>query len=332
MKEKIPQAKVGIMTNLDRREIQKEKALSVVIPLVNEEENLRPLYTELKKALASLDQEYEMIFVDDGSSDDSFSVLEGLHNKDKTVKVIQFRRNFGKASALSAGFKCASGKVIVTMDADLQDDPKEIPNFVNKLDEGYDLVSGWRFKREDPFSKTISSRLFNYLTSILTGIRVHDFNCGFKAYRKEIIKEINLYGELHRYIPVLAHWMGYRIGEIKVKHHSRVYGKSKYGTRRLFGGLADLFTVLFLTRYTRKPLHLFGAVGLSLFLVGIIINIYLAIIKLLGEGIGDRPLLLLGVLLMVIGFQIISTGLIGEMIADTKGKDKEDYIIRKILD
>ena len=309
-----------------------EKDLSVVIPLVNEEENLRPLYTELKEVLASLDKEYEIIFVDDGSSDDSFFILENLHNKDKTVKVIQFRRNFGKAPALSAGFKCAGGKVIITMDADLQDDPREIPNFVNKLDEGYDLASGWRFKREDPFSKTVSSRLFNYLTSILTGIRVHDFNCGFKAYRKEVIKEIHLYGELHRYIPVLAHWMGYRIGEIKVKHRSRVYGKSKYGTRRLFGGLADLLTVLFLTRYMRKPLHLFGAVGLSLFLVGIIINAYLAVLWFLGQGIWGRPLLLLGVLLMVIGFQIISTGLIGEMIAGTGGKDKEDYIIRKILD
>lgn len=304
----------------------------MVIPLVNEEGSLRPLYTELKEVLASLDQEYEIIFVDDGSSDESFTILEDLHNRDKTVKVIQFRRNFGKAAALSAGFKHAGGKVIVTMDADLQDDPKEIPNFVNKLDEGYDLVSGWRFKREDPLSKTVSSRLFNYLTSIFTRIRIHDFNCGFKAYRKEVIKEMSLYGELHRYIPVLAHWMGYRIGEIKVKHHSRVYGKSKYGTRRLFGGLADLLTVLFLTRYMRKPLHLFGTVGLSLFFMGFAINVYLAVLWFLGQGIWGRPLLLLGVLLMVIGFQIISTGLIGEMIADTRGKDKEDYIIRKILE
>lgn len=330
--EALTKIRNGKVRNLDRRKVQKERVLSVVIPLVNEEENLRPLYTELRKVLASLDKEHEIIFVDDGSSDDSFTILEDLHNKDEAVKVIQFRRNFGKAAALSAGFKYANGDLIITMDADLQDDPKEIPNFVNKLDEGYDLVSGWRFKREDSFSKTISSRLFNYLTSILTGIRVHDFNCGFKAYRKEVIKEINLYGELHRYIPVLAHWMGYRIGEIKVKHHSRVYGKSKYGPRRLFGGLADLLTVLFLTRYMRKPLHLFGAVGLSLFLVGIIINVYLAVLWLLGQGIGTRPLLLLGVLLMVIGFQIISTGLIGEMIAGRRNKTDEDYIIKRVLE
>lgn len=309
-----------------------EKDLSVVVPLFDEEVNLSQLYARIKPVMEDLSKSYEIIFVDDGSSDDSFSILEDLHTKDKTIKVIQLRRNFGKASALSAGFKYASGKVIITMDADLQDDPKEIPNFVKKLDEGYDLVSGWRFKREDPFSKTISSRLFNYLTSIFTGVRVHDFNCGFKAYRKEVIKDVSLYGELHRYIPVLAHWRGFKIGEIRVRHHPRIYGKSKYGIRRLFRGLTDLVTVIFLTKYMTKPLHLFGAIGVLVFLIGLIINIYLLFIKFLGEGIGDRPLLLLGVLLMVIGFQIISTGLIGEMIAGTKGKDKEDYVIRRILD
>lgn len=309
-----------------------EKDLSVVVPLFDEEVNLSQLYARIKPVMEDLSKSYEIIFVDDGSSDDSFSILENLHTKDKTIKVIQLRGNFGKASALSAGFKYASGKVIITMDADLQDDPKEIPNFVKKLDEGYDLVSGWRFKREDPFSKTISSRLFNYLTSIFTGVRVHDFNCGFKAYRKEVIKDVSLYGELHRYIPVLAHWRGFKIGEIRVRHHPRIYGKSKYGIRRLFRGLTDLVTVIFLTKYMTKPLHLFGAIGVLVFLIGLIINIYLLFIKFLGEGIGDRPLLLLGVLLMVIGFQIISTGLIGEMIAGTKGKDKEDYVIRRILD
>lgn len=309
-----------------------EKDLSVVVPLFDEEVNLSQLYARIKPVIENLSKSYEIIFVDDGSLDDSFSILEDLHTKDKTIKVIQLRRNFGKASALSAGFKYASGKVIITMDADLQDDPKEIPNFVKKLDEGYDLVSGWRFKREDPFSKTISSRLFNYLTSIFTGVRVHDFNCGFKAYRKEVIKDVSLYGELHRYIPVLAHWRGFKIGEIRVRHHPRIYGKSKYGIRRLFRGLTDLVTVIFLTKYMTKPLHLFGAIGVLVFLIGLIINIYLLFIKFLGEGIGDRPLLLLGVLLTVIGFQIISTGLIGEMIAGTKGKDKEDYVIRRILD
>jgi len=317
---------------LQNRQNKSQKELSVIIPLLNEEKSLSSLYSKLKSVLKSFGKSYEIIFVDDGSSDNSWSVLERLHAGDKDIRGIQFRKNSGKAAALSAGFKYAKGKVIVTMDADLQDDPKEIPNFVNKLNEGYDLVSGWRFKREDSFFKTISSKLFNYLTSTFTEIRVHDFNCGFKAYRKEVIKEIDLYGELHRYIPVLAHWMGYRIGEIKVKHHSRAYGKSKYGTRRLFSGLTDLLTVLFLTRYMRKPLHLFGAVGLSLLLVGIIINIYFAVLWSLGEGVRVRPLLLLGVLLMLIGFQIISTGLIGEMISGTKGKDEGGYIIRKMLD
>ena len=317
---------------MQNRQNEGQKELSVIIPLFDEEKSLRSLHGKLKSTLGRSGKSYEIIFVDDGSKDNSWQVLEELHAGDKDVRGIQFRKNLGKAAALSAGFEYAKGKVIVTMDADLQDDPKEIPNFINKLDEGYDLVSGWRFKRQDSFSKTISSRLFNYLTSILTGIRVHDFNCGLKAYRKEVVKEIDLYGELHRYIPVLAHWMGYRVGEVKVEHHSRVYGKSKYGARRLFGGLADLLTVLFLMRYMRKPLHLFGAVGLSLLLVGIIINIYFAVLWFMGQGVRVRPLLLLGVLLMLIGFQIISTGLIGEMIAGKKGKDKGSYIIRKILD
>ena len=217
------------------------------------------------------------------------------------------------------------------MDADLQDDPREIPRFVKKLDEGYDLVSGWRFKRHDPLSKTLPSKLFNYLTSMLTGVRLHDFNCGFKAYRKEVIEDIELYGELHRYVPVLAHWKGYKVGEIKVKHHSRPHGKSKYGLGRISRGLMDLVTVAFLTRYMKRPLHLFGSVGMLLLLVGLIINVYLAVLWLLGRGIGARPLLLLGVLLMLIGFQIISTGLMGEILIGTRGRGDEDYSIKKIL-
>lgn len=308
------------------------KELSIVIPLFNEKANLNSLYSLLKPVMEKFNEEYELIFVDDGSTDDSFSILENFHNNDKTVKIIQFKRNFGKSAALSAGFKYAKGKIVITMDADLQDDPREIQNFIKKLDEGYDIVSGWRFKRKDPFSKTFPSKLFNYLTSILTRIKIHDFNCGFKVYKKEVIEDIDIYGELHRYIPVLAHWKGYKIGEIKVKHHPRGGGGSKYGLERLFRGFTDLLTVMFLTRYAKKPLHLFGAVGVLLFLIGLIINIYLFVIKLLGEGIGDRPLLLLGVLLIVIGFQIISTGLIGEMIVATRNKTDEDYIIKTVLE
>jgi len=317
---------------LQSRENNSQKELSIIIPLFNEEKNLASLYSELKSALKSFGESYEIIFVDDGSADNSWSVLEKLHTADKDIKGIQFRKNSGKAAALSAGFKHAQGKVIVTMDADLQDDSGEIPKFIKKLDEGYDLVSGWRFERQDPISKTLPSKIFNYLTSRLTRIRIHDFNCGFKAYRQGVIKDIELYGELHRYIPVLAHWKGYKVGEMKVKHHPRAHGKSKYGMVRLFRGFTDLLTVTFLTRYMKKPLHLFGAVGLLLFLLGFIVNVYFVILWLLGQGIWLRPLLLLGVLLMLIGFQVISTGLIGEIIVSSRGRTDDEYTIKRFLE
>jgi len=316
---------------LQNRQNKSQKELSVIIPLFNEEKSLGSLYGELKSALKNFGKSYEIIFVDDGSKDNSWSVLERLHAADKDIRGIQFRKNSGKAAALSAGFKHAKGKVIVTMDADLQDDPGEIQNFIKKLDEGYDLVSGWRFKRQDPLSKTLPSKFFNYLTSLLTGIRIHDFNCGFKAYCKNVVKDIELYGELHRYIPVLVHWRGYEVGEMKVRHRPRAHGKSKYGMVRLFRGLTDLLTVMFLTRYMRKPLHLFGSIGLLLFLLGLVVNIYLGVLWFLGQGIGARPLLLLGILLMLIGFQIVSTGLIGEILIGTRGRADEDYSIKKIL-
>lgn len=317
---------------LQNREDKSEKELSVIIPLFNEKKNLISLYGELKSALRSVGKSYEIIFIDDGSSDDSWSVLEKLRATDKDIKGIQFRKNSGKAAALSAGFKYARGKVIVTMDADLQDDAGEIPKFVKKLDEGYDLVSGWRFERQDPVSKTLPSKVFNYLTSRLTRIRIHDFNCGFKAYRQEVVKDIELYGELHRYIPVLAHWKGYKVGEMKVKHHPRAHGESKYGMVRLFRGFTDLLTVTFLSRYMKKPLHLFGAVGLLLFLLGFIVNVYFVVLWLLGQAIWLRPLLLLGVLLMLIGFQVVSTGLIGEIIVSSRGKTDDEYSIKRFLE
>jgi len=312
---------------------ENERELSVVIPVYNEGENLNSLYSQLKSVLENLGKAYEIILVDDGSTDSSFLIMEKLHGQDHNIKVIQFRKNFGKAAALSAGFTSAQGKIITTMDADLQDDPREIPNFIKKLNEGYDLVCGWRFKRRDPVSRTFPSRLFNSLTATLTGVKVHDFNCGFKAYRKEVIEDLDLYGELHRYIPALAHWKGFKVGEIKVEHHPRAHGKSKYGVERLFRGLTDLFTVMFLTKYMKKPLHLFGAVGVFLLLIGFIINAYLAILKfVLRQAIGGRPLLLLGVLLMLIGFQIISTGLVGEMIVSTRDKGEKGYVVRKVLE
>lgn len=317
---------------MGRRANEDKREFSVVIPVYNEGENLNSLYNELKSVLESLGRAYEIILVDDGSTDGSFLILEKLHGQDHNVKAIQLRRNFGKTAALSAGFTSAQGKIIITMDADLQDDAQEIPNFIKKLNEGYDLVSGWRFKRQDPISRTFPSRLFNFLTAALTGLKVHDFNCGFKAYRREVIEGLDLYGELHRYIPALAHWKGFKVGEIKIGHRPRIHGKSKYGVERLFRGLTDLLTVMFLTKYMKKPLHLFGAVGMLLLLMGFAINIYLAILWFLGQGIGTRPLLFLGVLLMLVGFQIVSTGLIGEMIVSTTDKGEKGYVVRKVLE
>ena len=305
--------------------------LSVVVPLFNEEDNIKLVYTQLRVALAKLGKSYEIIFVDDGSTDKSFAILKELYNQTNDIKVIRFRRNFGKSAALSAGFKEAKGKLIITMDADLQDDPAEIPNFVSKINEGYDLVSGWKFQRQDSVSKRISSKIFNRVTALLTGIKIHDFNCGFKAYKREVAQDIRIYGSLHRYIPVLAYWKGYRIGELKIRHRPRKYGKSKYGVKRAMIGFWDLLTTLFLTKYIKRPLHLFGPVGLLVLLAGFIINTYLLIIRLRGQWIGHRPLLVLGILLMIIGVQFITTGLIGELITSKYESIETEYSISEKL-
>ena len=305
--------------------------ISVVISLFNESMSIRPLYRQIKEVLSKIGKSYEIIFVDDGSRDNSFEILKSIHNKDRKVKVIQFRRNFGKSAALSAGFKITQGNTVITMDADLQDNPGEIPRFLSKIDEGYDLVSGWKFPRQDPLTRRMASKVFNRVTSFFTQVKIHDFNCGFKAYRKEVTQDIRIYGELYRYIPVFAHWKGYRVGEIKVKHHRRKYGRSKYGIERFARGFLDLFTIMFLTRYTRSPLHLFGSMGLLTFLLGLIINVYLAILWFKGFGIGHRPLLILGVLLMIIGVQFTSFGLLAEMITDTQSREGEQYVTKEIL-
>lgn len=304
--------------------------VSIVVPLFNERENLKPLWAMIQEAMAPLDKRHEVIFVDDGSTDGSFQVLERLHSENGNVKVIQFRKNHGKSAALAIGFEQACGDAIITMDADLQDDPSEIPNLLSKLQEGYDLVSGWKFKRHDPLSKTIPSRLFNKVTSLISGIKIHDFNCGLKVYRKEVTESIRVYGELHRYLPVLAHWKGFKIGEIRVRHHPRLHGKSKFGLSRFLNGFLDLLTVTFLTKYVRRPLHLFGLLGLVLFLGGLVINLYLTYLWFHKVGIGHRPLLFLGVLLVIVGVQFILMGLIGEMIT-SQGRDKDAYSIRRML-
>lgn len=289
--------------------------LSIVIPAYNESESLPKLLQQISEIINPLNLLYEIIVIDDGSTDGTDKILRGLKTQYPQLKAYLFRKNHGKSAALSESFKHAKGDIIITMDADLQDDPAEIPNLLKKLDEGYDLVSGWKKKRRDPITKTLPSRLFNLVTSLLSGIRIHDFNCGLKAYRKEVTNAVNIYGELHRFIPVLAHWQGFKVTEIKVQHHPRKYGKSKFGYKRFFHGFLDLITVLFLTRYRTSPLHIFGMLGLLIFLVGMLIEIYLTIIWFGGAGIGRRPLFFLGITFIIVGAQFIVLGLLGEMLS-----------------
>ncbi|GJQ21921.1 MAG: glycosyl transferase family 2 [Bacteroidia bacterium] len=278
-----------------------------------------------------MNEPFEIILVDDGSTDNSFAVLRGLHSRHRNVKVIRFRRNFGKSAALSVGFAAATGDFVITLDADLQDDPAEIPSLLEALTDSYDMISGWKRKRFDPISKTIPSRFFNFVTAKLTGIPIHDFNCGLKAYRKEVVKELNVYGELHRYIPVLAHWAGYRVGEKVVQHHPRKYGKTKFGISRFIRGFLDLLTILFTTRYIRRPLHLFGVWGIVSFTIGAVIDVTLSIEWLLGRtSLSNRPLFLVGFLFIIIGVQFVSIGLLGEMITRQE-RDTQQYSVREYL-
>jgi len=298
--------------------------LSVIIPVWNEEENIQPLYKKLTSVLAKTKKKYEILFVDDGSRDKTPDALFKINKKDKHVRVIQFRAHLGKSDALSTGFQKAKGKLIITMDGDLQDDPSEIPNFIKKQKEGYDLVVGWKHKRNDPITKLIPSKFFNKLTSWITGAKVHDSNCCYKIFTKDVMEDLKIYGELHRYIPALAQWNGYKITEIKVKHNPRLYGNSKYGVSRLIKGFMDLITIKFLNTYGKRPMHLFGTLGAIFLLIGFIINLYLVYVWVfLSELIGNRPLLTLGVLLMVIGAQFMSIGLLGEMIVDKESETKK---------
>ena len=288
--------------------------ISVVVPVHDEERTVALLFDELQAALEPLDEPWEAVFVDDGSMDGSFAALTRLHNAHDNVRVVRLRRNFGKAAALAAGFGQARGDVVVTIDADLQDDPAEIPRLLAKLDEGFDLVSGWKAHRRDPLSRRALSRIFNWVTSRVSGLRLHDMNCGLKAYRAEVVKELRLYGELHRFIPVLAHYRGHRIAELPVNHRPREHGRSRYGVERYLRGFLDLLTVSFIGRYRHRPLHLFGGLGLTLGALGFAILVYLTILKIGGHAIGERPLLTLGVLLVVVGLQFFSLGLISELI------------------
>ncbi len=305
--------------------------ISILIPLFNEADSLPELYENVTSVLKESKKSHEILFIDDGSTDGSFEVLEKLYHKDRKIRVYRFRKNYGKSAALMHGFQMVRGKIIITMDADLQDDPEEIPNLVAKLSEGYDLISGWKKKRYDPFIKRITSRLYNWATAKMSGLKIHDFNCGLKAYRQEVVKAIQIYGQLHRFIPVLAHWQGFKVGELIVKHHARKYGVTKFGPSRFGAGLFDLLTVIFLNRFKRRPLHLFGSMGLVTFIVGMVINLYLAIQRIFARHfLSNRPLLFLGVLMVIVGIQFISIGLLGEMITETQ-KKKYDYSIKNIL-
>ena len=288
--------------------------ISVVVPVHDEERTVALLYDELESALQPLEQPWEAVFVDDGSTDGSYAALTRLHSAYDNVRVIRLRKNFGKAAALGAGFAHAEGDVVVTIDADLQDDPAEIPRLLAKLDEGFDLVSGWKTRRRDPLTRRVPSKIFNWVTGRVSGLRLHDLNCGLKAYRAEVVQELRLYGELHRFIPVLAYYRGHRVAELPVNHRPREHGRSRYGIERYVRGFLDLLTVSFIGRYRYRPLHLFGGLGLLLGALGFCVLLYLTALKIDGHSIGQRPLLILGVLLVVVGLQFFSLGLISELI------------------
>jgi len=304
--------------------------ISVVIPTFNEEGSLIELSNSLERVLSrETKNNYEVLFIDDGSTDSTFSVMREINKKNPKFKAIRFRRNYGKSAALSVGFKEAKGAVIITMDADLQDDPMEIPSLMSKIRDGYDVVSGWKKKRNDPINKTLPSKFFNYVTAKASGLKLHDFNCGLKAYRSEAAKSLDIYGEMHRYLPVLAHWNGFRITEIPVKHHPRKHGKTKFGASRYLKGFLDLITLLFTTRYLKRPLHFFGTVGVLMGLVGFGIDAWLTIEWIMGDTfLSNRPIALLGIALIIVGVQLVSLGLLGEMIVKNFKRD-EEYQIRE---
>jgi glycosyltransferase involved in cell wall biosynthesis len=291
-------------------------SISVVVSLYNERPALDELCRRLTEVLSGLAQPWEIIFVDDGSTDGSIEKLREFRSVYPSVRYLRFRRNFGKSAALAAGFRAARYDIIATLDGDLQDIPEELPLLLTQLDEGYDLVSGWRYHRRDKLSRRMGSKFYNWVTSLLTGVRLHDINCGFKCYRREVLDEVMVYGERHRYIPVLASYRGFRLGEVKIKHAPREYGSSRYGMERVLGGFFSLLTVILMTRYTNKPLHFFGLMGLLLAGIGTAIDLYLITLRVLfNEWLSNRPLLIIGTFLAIVGVQLILFGLLAEMIA-----------------
>ena len=309
--------------------------ISLVIPLFNEDESLRPLVTWIYKELESRDLSYQIVFVDDGSRDKSWSVIEELNDEfPDLIKALRFRRNYGKAAALSQGFKVAEGDVVITMDADLQDSPEEIVPLFNMITkEGYDLVSGWKKKRHDPISKTLPSKLFNAVARYFSEIKLHDFNCGLKAYRQDVVRDITVYGDMHRWMPVLAKWQGYgKIGEKVVEHRAREFGVSKFGAKRLVSGFLDLLSLFFVGKFNKKPMHFFGSFGILSLMIGLFSLGYLSIRKLFYDvsGISERPLFFMGILALIIGAQLFLTGFLAELIIDSRGR-QYDYNISEQL-
>ena len=308
--------------------------MSIIVPAYEEADSLPELADGLRAACEEAGLSFQVWIIDDGSQDDTWAVVQRLHKDDPRFAGLRFRRNYGKSAALSMGFKRAQGRYVATIDADLQDDPTEIPRLLDTLEEGYDLVSGWKRNRKDPLSKTIPSRFFNWVTRLFSGLPLHDFNCGLKVYRREVVKSVSVYGELHRYIPLLAKWEGYdRVTEQEVQHHPRKYGTTKFGTERFIQGFLDLITVVFLTRYAVRPMHFFGSMGTLAFVAGFGINLWLSIDKIVfGNPIGGaRPLLLLGLLLILFGAQMFTTGLLGEMIIQPRMEDPSTYEVGEEL-
>jgi glycosyltransferase involved in cell wall biosynthesis len=316
--------------------IEEQMELSVVIPVYNEENNIEPLHRGLREVLEGVGLSYEIVIVDDGSTDGSFEVLKELHRGHEALKVIRLRRNFGQAAAFAAGFDRAAGDIVVSMDADLQFDPADIRKLLDKIAEGYDIVSGWRVDRREAFlTRRLPSMAANWLISRLTGVNLHDYGCSLKAYRSEVIRNVHLYGELHRFIPALASSMGVRLAEVAVSHHPRRFGESKYNLSRTITVLLDLLTVKFLLSYASRPMQVFGLLGIFSLGLGTVTASYLSFIRLfLGQPIADRPLLMLAILLIFVGVQLVTMGLLGELTARTyhEAQGKKIYVIREMLE
>lgn len=316
------------------KEVVLEESVSIIIPVFDEEESIPHLYQSLTNVMSKLKRRYEIVFVDDGSRDLSFKVLEDIQKKDGHVVVVGFRRNFGQTAAMAAGFDYAIGDILITMDADLQNDPEDIPLLLEEIKD-VDVVSGWRKKRKDPFiSRKLPSIMANWLISKVTGVKLHDYGCTLKAYRKEVIKNINLYGDMHRFIPAIASWVGADIKEVETTHHPRKFGRSKYGISRTIRVVLDLITVKFLQSYSTRPIHAFGPAGLALGAIGLLISLFLSYVKIiLGQPIGNRPLLLLGILCIILGVQLIILGLLGEMLARVyhESQGKPIFVVKKVL-